>query len=74
MAKPAAVPVTLHIGSSIADLGAVDLPLIATPAGRDAAGLWHVDFHVDHAEFRHGIAELLRSAADEFDKGATDGG
>lgn len=74
MAKPAAVPVTLQIGSVTANVGAVDLPLTSAPAGRDAAGLWHLDFRVDHAAFRRGLADLLRQAADEIEKGApTDG-
>lgn len=73
MAKPAAVPVALQVGSTTAEIGAVDLPLVSAPAGRDAAGLWQLTFRVDHAEFRRGLADLLRKAADEIEKGVTDG-
>lgn len=73
MTKPPAVPVTLQIGSVTAEIGTVELPLTSAPAGRDAAGLWHIEFNVDHAAFRRGIADLLRKAADEFEKGTTDG-
>lgn len=74
MTKPPAVPITLQIGDTTAEIGTVELPLISTPAGRDAAGLWRIDFRVDHAAFRRGIADLLRAVADEFEKGATDAG
>lgn len=72
MTKPPAVPVTLQIGNTTADIGTVELPIVSTPAGRDAAGLWHIDFRVDHAAFRRGLADLLRQAADEFEKGVSD--
>ncbi|MGP3914313.1 hypothetical protein [Nonomuraea sp. 10N515B] len=72
MVKPS-VSVTLQIGSTTAEIGTVDLPIVSTPAGRDAVGLWQVEFHVDHAAFRRRIADLLRSAADEFEKGPADG-
>lgn len=74
MTKPAAVPVTLQVGNTTAEIGTVELPLISTPAGRDAAGLWQVDFTIDHAEFRRGVADLLRAVADKFEKGASDAG
>ena len=73
MAKLAAVPVTLQIGNTTAGVANVEVPLISAPAGRDAAGLWQVEFRVDHAEFRRRVADLLRSVADEFEKGPADG-
>lgn len=69
----AALPVSLQIGGTTAEVGTVELPLISAPAGRDAAGLWQVNLSVDHVELRRRIADLLRSAADEFEKGPTDG-
>lgn len=72
VARPA-VPVVLQIGSTIAEVGCVHLPIVSTPAERDALDMWQVEFHVDHAELRRRIAVLLRSVADEFEKGPADG-
>lgn len=73
MARPA-LPVTLKIGDiTAAEIGTVDIPLIAGPVSKDAAGQRYAEFTVDHAEFRRRVADLLRSAAAEFEKGATDG-
>jgi hypothetical protein len=68
-----ALPIVLQIGSTSAEVGCVHLPLVSTPAGRDAIGMWQIDFHVDHAELRRRIAVLLRSVADEFEKVPADG-
>lgn len=71
MAKPAAVPVFLQVGNTTAEIGSVELPLVAAPASHASPGLKFANFTVDHTEFRRGLADLLRNAADELDKGAT---
>ena len=72
MAK-ATLPVAIHIGTTPVGVAHIELPIVATPAGRDAAGLWQVNVAIDHAELRRRIADILRSAADEIEKGVTDG-
>lgn len=73
MARPASVPVTLQIGSITAEIGTVDIPLIAGPTTRDSTGRAFANFNVDHAEFGRALADLLRSTAHDLEKGATDG-
>jgi hypothetical protein len=73
MASPASVPVTIQIGNTTAGVGHVEVPIISTPAGRDAAGREQVKLAVDHPELRRRIADLLRGVADELEKGPSDG-
>lgn len=67
------LPVTIQIGSIPVGTSHVELPVISTPAGRDADGAWQVNIAIDHPELRRRVAAVLRAAADELDKGAADG-
>lgn len=72
VARPA-LPVTLMIGDiTVAEIGTVPIPLIAGPVSKDPGGQKYAEFHVDHAEFRRGVADLLRAAAAEFERGPVD--
>lgn len=70
MAKPT-LPVILHLGdvTAVAEIGTVVVPLVPE-TGKDAAGRLHVNVRVDIAALRRDLAEVLRDAADQFDKAA----
>lgn len=70
VAKPT-LPVVLWVGDTAAEIGTVDLPLVAGPVTQASSGRMFANFAVDHAEFRRGLADLLRSTAHELEKGAS---
>ncbi|MFD1547006.1 hypothetical protein [Nonomuraea guangzhouensis] len=72
MAKPT-LPVILAVGTTVGEIGTVELPLAPRSIGRDAAGRWNVAVEVDHVELRRRIADLLRGVADELEKVPVDG-
>lgn len=73
MAKPT-LPVTLHLGDiTAAELGTITIPFTTKPARKDNAGQWHIEVLVDQKALRQSIADILRDAAAQFEKGGSDG-